>query len=204
MPAFLRLGVARAPCYAAIPMPSPLAHAGAALALTLALGRPGARPPLRVVAAAAFASVAPDLDIVLAVVHPAGLDWHRGPSHSLVGAALIGAACAAAARVRGWAAWASVVGAAVAHVPFDWSTGEPGAPARYGVPWAWPFSAAKSIDATPWFGAFKIDEAGFLANMWSPHALPVYLGELATVAALLVAAVAMRGARAWRTRRAGS
>jgi len=177
-------------------MPSPLAHAGAAAALVLGFSRPGHRPALRVVCAAAFASIAPDLDIVLAVAHPAGLDWHRGPSHSLVGAALIGAACAAAARVRGRAAWASVVGAAVLHVPFDWSTGEPGAPARYGVPWAWPFSSEKFIDPSPWFGAYKIDEAGFLANMWSPHALPVYLGELATVAGLLLLAAAVRWARA--------
>lgn len=173
-------------------MPSPLAHIGAALALQLLLG---AGPTRRVAMVAAFASIAPDLDVALAVVHPSGLAWHRGPSHSLVGAALIGVVCAGALRLRTPAAWGTVVGAALLHVLFDWSTGEPGAPARYGVPWAWPFSAEKSIDPSPWFGAFRIDEAGFLANMWAPHAWPVYLGEAGTVAALFMAAAGLRALR---------
>lgn len=176
-------------------MPSPLAHVGAALALVLVLERPGARIGPRVVLAAAFASIAPDLDILLAAVHPAGLAWHRGPSHSLIGAALIGAVCAAVARVRGAAAWAAVIAAALLHVLFDWSTGHPGAPAAYGVPWAWPIWRHKSIDATPWFGAFKIDEAGFLANMWAPHAAGVYLRELGTVGVLVGVALLVRSAR---------
>lgn len=177
-------------------MPSPVAHAGAALALHVALTSPAHPLVGRALVAAAFASIAPDLDILLAVVHPAGLEWHRGPSHSLVGAALIGAGVAAIARVRGRAAWATVVGAAMLHVVFDWSTGEPGAPARYGVPWLWPLSPEKFIDANPWFGAFRIDEGGFLANMWAPHAWPVYLGELGTIAVLVGAAAAARRARA--------
>lgn len=176
-------------------MPSPLAHVGAALALAVAFGRPDAPVSMRVVLVAAFASIAPDLDILLAVVHPAGLAWHRGPSHSLLGAASIGAACAALAGVRGRAAWGAVVGAAMLHVLFDWSTGEAGAPVRYGVPWAWPFSNEKAMDPSPWFGAYKIDEAGFLANMWAPHAWRVYLGELATVGALLGGAAAVRVVR---------
>ncbi|MES2644284.1 MAG: metal-dependent hydrolase [Myxococcota bacterium] len=176
-------------------MPSPLAHVGAALALVIALEPSGARVSWRVALTAAFASVAPDLDILLAVVHPAGLAWHRGPSHSLVGAALIGAVCAWGARMRGRAAWSAVMGAALLHVVFDWSTGEPGAPAHYGVPWAWPIAGDKVIDPTPWFGAYKIDEAGFLANMWGPHAAPVYLWELGTVGALVGAGLAVRRAR---------
>lgn len=187
------------PCYPC-EMPSPVAHIGAAFALTLALGRTEGRPSARVVVAAAFASIAPDLDIALAAVHPAGLAWHRGPSHSLVGAAAIGLACAAIARVRGVGAWAAVTLAAVLHVPFDWSTGEPGAPARYGVPWAWPVDPARAIAEDPWFGAFRIDEAGFLANMWAPHALPVYLREVGTAAALVAVAAGVRWARRRRAR----
>lgn len=182
-------------------MPSPLAHVGAALALVVALGPPAARVSPRVLAAAAFASVAPDLDILLAVVHPAGLAWHRGPSHSLVGAALIGVLCAWGARVRGRAAWASVVTAALLHVAFDWTTGEPGAPARYGVPWAWPLSGDKAIDPTPWFGAFRIDAAGFLANMWGRHAASVYLREAGTVVGLVSIALMVRALRRIRAPR---
>ena len=166
-------------------MPSPLAHAGAALALHLVLAPTSLPLDRRVAAAAAVASVLPDADIALAATLPGGLDWHRGPTHSLLGAAALGGLVAAAAGLRGWRAWSTVVGAALLHVPFDWSTGEPGAPVRYGVLWAWPFSDAKSIDASPWFGAFRIDEAGFLKNMWASTALPVYLRELGTTAALL-------------------
>lgn len=183
-------------------MPSPVAHVGAALALLWALTPPGVRPDARVVGAAAFASLAPDLDVLLAVVHPDGLAWHRGPSHSLVGAAALGALVALAARVRAPLARLAVVGGALLHVPFDWSTGEPSAPARYGVPWAWPFHGEKSIAADPWFGAFKIDEAGFLANMFAPHAVPVYAREVGTVAALFFTAAAVRRARGWVSARA--
>ncbi|MDP2313767.1 MAG: metal-dependent hydrolase [Pseudomonadota bacterium] len=187
-------------------MPSPVAHMGAALAVTLALSDPGARVPMRVLVAASVASVAPDLDLLIAVFggglfDGGGLDWHRGPTHSIVGATLLGAICAGVANVRGWAAWLTILCAAHLHVLFDWSTGDPGAPAHYGVPWAWPFSAEKSIDPTPWFGAYRIDDAGFLANMWAPHALPIYLGELGTVVLLVGLAT---GARAARGRRVGA
>lgn len=139
----------------------------------------------RVVLAAAFASVAPDLDLV------GGLGWHRGPSHSLVGATCIGALIAALARLRGADALVVVL-ACVAHVPMDWSTGDPGAPSRYGVPWAWPFDPAKHIAARPWFGAFHIDEPGFLAHMVHPRAVAVYAKEAATAAAFVGAAAAVR------------
>lgn len=176
-------------------MPSPVAHVGAALALIVGLApRGGWLPvvPRRVVFAGAFASVAPDLDLLAALVDPAGLDWHRGPSHSVVGAIAIGALTAGIFRLVGWRAWAAVVGAALLHVPFDWSTGDPGAPARYGVPWAWPIASEKFIDPTPWFGAFRIDTAGFLANMWGPHALPVYVREVWTAGGLVALAVVVR------------
>ena len=193
-------------------MPSPVAHIGAALALQLAsaplrpvapvrtLAGAIASGEARLAAAAAFASVAPDLDVALALLHPDGLAWHRGPTHSLVGALLIGALVAAVARVRGARATAVVVGAALLHVPFDWSTGEPGAPSRYGVPWAWPFVPERAIAPNPWFGAFRIDEAGFLANMYAAHALPVYAREVGTALGLLVVAGAIRALRTARAR----
>lgn len=180
-------------------MPSPVAHIGAALALLVGFTPPGGWPaptpfrvPTRLGLAAAFAAIAPDLDILVAFVLPTGLDWHRGPSHSLVGATLIGAFTALVFRLRGARAWAVTIGAALLHVPFDWSTGVPGAPAHYGVPWAWPLSSTKWIDPNPWFGAYHIDKQGFLANMWSPAALPVYLGELGTVCVLVLAAALVR------------
>jgi membrane-bound metal-dependent hydrolase YbcI (DUF457 family) len=176
-------------------VPSPVAHIGAALALHAAIQPPHRRLLDRVALLAAMASVAPDLDVGLAAVLPGGLAWHRGPTHSILGAALIGAIFAVGVRTRGRAAWATIVGAAVLHVGFDWSTGDPGAPARYGVPWAWPVSAARFIDPHPWFGAFHIDEAGFLGHMVSAEAIPVYGTEIATVLGLWAAAALVRAAR---------
>lgn len=177
-------------------VPSPLAHVGLAAALQLAV----AREPVatRTTVAVAFASVAPDLDLVLVLVLPGGLAWHHGPTHSLLGAGLIGLAVALLGRVRGAAARVAVVSGALLHVPLDWSTGEPGSPAAYGVPWAWPFDPARAIDPTPWFGAFHIDRAGFLVHMVSPEALPVYGGELATVIVGVLLGLAIRRLRASR------
>lgn len=181
-------------------MPSPIAHVGLALAAQLALLStstrllPG-RALLRDAAAVAFAAIAPDLDILAVILLPGGIAWHRGPSHSLLGATLIGALVAWAARVRGAAAWAAVVLAAVVHVPLDWSTGERGAPSAFGVPFFWPFDATKAISADPWFGAYHIDRAGFLANMFAPEALPVYGKEVATVLVATALAGALRALR---------
>lgn len=175
-------------------MPSPLAHVGAALAAQLALTDGWSR---RTTLVAAWAAVAPDADILFAVLLPHGLDLHRGPTHSLVGAALLGLLWARLARLRGRALQVVVL-ASLLHVPFDWSTGDPGAPARYGVPLFWPFSARKYIAADPWFGAFHIDREGFLANLFTPHAVGVYAGELGTVLTLAVFAGGLRWARARR------
>jgi hypothetical protein len=173
-------------------MPSPVAHIGAALAAQLALTGGWSR---RVAVVAAWSAIAPDLDIAFAVFLPHGLDFHRGPTHSLLGATLLGLAWARLARLRGLEALV-VVAASVLHVPFDWSTGDPGAPARYGVPLFWPLSTQKYIAAEPWFGAFHIDQEGFLANLFTAHAVEVYAGELGTVLALL--AIAAAGRRTFR------
>jgi hypothetical protein len=181
-------------------VPSPLAHGGVALALRLFLSGPWAPPAWasrlgppgrlldRVALVAAFASIAPDLDLL------GGIGWHRGPTHSLVGAALLGAGIAVAAGLRGRDALAVTL-ACVLHVPMDFSTGEPGAPSRYGVPWLWPFSPHKAIATDPWFGAFHIDEPGFLAHMLHPRAAPVYAKEAATAALCVAAAATLRAIR---------
>lgn len=184
-------------------MPSPLAHAGVALCLYAALQPRGGRPWDLAGLCVALASVAPDLDIAAVAVLPGGLAWHRGPSHSLLGAALLGLSIAAiGGHRRRWSLLtrAAIVAAAVLHVPLDWSTGVPGAPSSLGVPWAWPFDAAKAIDPRPWFGAYHIDRPGFLSNMIAPDALPVYGREAGTVAIAGLVAVAIRVIRARHTR----
>ena len=157
-------------------MPSPLAHAGVALA-AWALLQPRDRPmDRRSAAAIAFASFAPDLDLLVGLAFGDPIGWHRGASHSLIGAAVIGAALAPLAK-GAWARAGCVV-AATLHVPMDWSTGEPGAPVKYGVPALWPFTDQKYIAADPVFGAFHIDEAGFLANLLDPRAVGPWLREI--------------------------
>jgi membrane-bound metal-dependent hydrolase YbcI (DUF457 family) len=171
-------------------MPSPLAHVGVTLALHHALGGRWDRTALAVAAA----SLAPDGDMVLAAAW--GMQWHHGPTHSLVGSAALAAAIGLLAGTAGWRMWLATLVAGASHVAMDWSSGRPGVPATYGVPWLWPLSSARSIDADPWFGAFGIDEPGFLLHMLVGEAWRVYLRELQAVAlAWAVALVFVRATR---------
>lgn len=176
-------------------MPSPVAHIGLAVCLQASL----VRGPLlnRAVLVTAFASIAPDLDVLPLMLVENGIQWHRGPSHSLLGALLIGATIATLGRwwapqLRDPRAWAAVVLATLLHVPLDWSTGEPNTPASYGVPAFWPWLDQKFIAASPWFGAFGIDRPGGLLHMFTPEAMAVYQREVFTVLIAAVLAWAVR------------
>ncbi len=177
-------------------MPSPLAHIGVALALGVAFGGPiggntGSRSAILWRAGVlAFAGVAPDLDLVPVLWDPEGLRWHHGPSHSLCGALLIGLFCSIFSKDR-----LAVVLACLAHVPMDWSTGTPGAAARYGVPLFWPYSETKYIDSAAWFGAYGIDGAAGLSAMFSASTLHYYLKEAATVGVVGLMALGIRRLR---------
>ncbi len=171
-------------------MPSPLAHVGVCVC-AYAAWAPRLDP--RRVGVVAFASVAPDLDLLIGVALGTPVGWHRGPTHSLLGALAIG--CLLALLVRGLAPRVFTVAAAVVHVPMDFSTGNPGDDPAYGVPWAWPWSAEKAIAADPWFGSFQIDHPGFLLNLLEPSALRPWAVEAATVAAAVAVAIGIRRLR---------
>jgi len=82
-------------------MPTVFSHAAAPLALGLGLGR--AAIPRRLLVAGVVAAALPDLDVVtfhLGIPYSAGLG-HRGFSHSLLVAALVGLAGAAGHRHLG-------------------------------------------------------------------------------------------------------
>ncbi len=82
-------------------MPTIFSHAAAPLALGLGLGR--AAVPRRLLAAGVVAAVLPDLDVVtfyFGIPYSANLG-HRGFSHSLAFAALVGLAGAAGHRALG-------------------------------------------------------------------------------------------------------
>lgn len=184
-------------------MPSPLAHVGLALVLTAAcrprvafVDRANWRLRGGVFAVVSVAAIAPDFDVFLAAALPGGMAWHHGPTHSVLGAAVLGYGLAKFGRLKRLDAALSVA-AAVTHVALDWSTGAPGAPVAFGVPIFWPASDQRFMDAKPWFGAFGIHRPGFLAHMFTRDAWPIYGRELLTV---LGATLLVWPLRAWHLR----
>lgn len=183
-------------------MPSPVAHIGIALAVEHLLRRPGQSWHPRVLGTVAFAAVAADLDLLPDLWLGEGIRFHHGPSHSLLGALVIGGLCVwALGRRRSLGAAAACVCAALAHAPMDYTTGEPGAPEKYGVQYLWPWSERRFIDAQPWFGAYHIDQEGGLLHMFTGNAAANYGVELATVAAAWgLAGLGAAGARRFAQR----
>jgi inner membrane protein len=124
-------------------MPSLLSHPAVPLALGLALG---ARViPPRLLLAGVAASVLPDLDVLafrlgLPYAHDFG---HRGASHSLAFAALLGLIAAALAprmHASRRAAGLFVMAAAASHGLLDMLTN-----GGMGVAWAWPLSSERDF-----------------------------------------------------------
>jgi membrane-bound metal-dependent hydrolase YbcI (DUF457 family) len=183
-------------------MPSPLVHSGVALGLWLAFGLSRWRSAAVVVVAAST----PDLDMVLRVFGPEYMRFHHGPTHSLLGSAVLGAATARLAdRLRMTRATPRLLGASILatllHVPLDWSTGEPGSPVHYGVEAFWPLTRQRFIDPTPVFGAFGLDREGFLLHLFTPEALPLYGPELAVgLGAIGIGALVRASTRSIRSR----
>lgn len=169
-------------------MPTPLAHAGFALAAALA-GRVGAPP--RVVALVVLANLA-DLDFLPGLVTGDAVAFHHGVTHSLLFALLAGALFA---RGAGIAPSLAVV-VALSHPVLDWLTGERGADvARYGVALWWPWPA-RYMSGVHVFGAYHIDTMGLVGGVLTRGALGPLAREVAFVlACLAVAAIARRPGR---------
>lgn len=170
-------------------MPSPLAHVGLSLAVAAALLP---RVGWRDAALVGFAAVLPDFDLLPDVIEGAGIHWHHGPTHSAAFA--LGAAALLAALRRGPRGLTiALFVALLVHAPLDYTTGEPGAPAKYGVTWLWPLSDTRYISPDPFFGAYHIDGDQGLGAMLVGAALPNYGREAGVVlAAGIVAAVVRR------------
>lgn len=185
-------------------MPTVLSHAAVPLALGIGLG-PRAVPG-RLLAAGALASALPDADVLgfrLGVPYAAALG-HRGLSHSLAFALLVGLAGAAAARrlgARPGAAFLFLLAATASHGALDACTG-----GGLGVAFLWPFSPARHfapvrpIAVAP-IGLGRFFERGGL----SPRGAAVLASELrwiwlpaAVLAAGLLPARALAGRPAAR------
>lgn len=134
-------------------MPSILSHPAVPLALGLALGPQVI--PRRLLLAGVVAAILPDLDVLafrlgLPYAHDLG---HRGASHSLAVAALLGLVALALApllHASRRAAGLFVAAAAASHGLLDMLTN-----GGMGVAWAWPFSNERDffplqvIEASP-------------------------------------------------------
>jgi len=140
-----------------------------------------------------FVAIAADFDILVDLVRGTSMSFHHGPTHSFLFAALLAGVAGGPAPAVRRACWF----AALAHPVLDWSTGDPGAPVRYGVSFFWPLSSQRHIAADPFFPPYHIDREGGLLNMLVAEALPVYGRELLVVLAAVGLALA---ARRWLAR----
>lgn len=127
-------------------MPSPVGHALGGIAAGWLLERmpePGARHPPAHRATLAFAllGMTPDLDLLLPV--------HRGPTHSVGAAVLVGSLIWLSVRTRMWHPARFAIACAAAygsHILLDWLGEDTWAP--FGVVALWPVSA--TYFESPW------------------------------------------------------
>ena len=144
-------------------MPTVFSHAAVPLALGMGLGP--SMVPRRLMAAGVVAAVVPDLDVVtfqFGIPYSAGLG-HRGFSHSLVVAALVGLAGAAGHRLLGAGfarAFLFLFVATASHGVLDAFTN-----GGLGVTFLWPWSADRywAPDALRVVEASPISLARFLS-----------------------------------------
>jgi membrane-bound metal-dependent hydrolase YbcI (DUF457 family) len=175
-------------------LPSPFAHALAGIAAGWLVDPPATaqRPsPLARVAAFAAAGAAPDLDLLVGA--------HRGPTHALAAAVLVGIAVwAYGAQTHGTGKHAGRIGVAVglayaSHTLLDWLGTDTSPP--IGVMALWPFSRDHYESRLHVF--LSISRRYWLPEFWWGN-LPALVRELV----ILVPAVAVAGL-VRRRRRAG-
>lgn len=192
-------------------MPTPIAHGvvGLAVARTLAPGKwPGAGAALAVSAVA----VLPDLDFLAGFLVGSPHRFHRGPTHSLVGAGILALLIIpvlkrAGSLFRGYAlAWCLGFMVLLSHLIADAIMPDPGG--GVGVPFLWPFTGrdySATVPLPPFLAnALEIRFDGptswFLATLLSPRTWLVFLLEGLLFSPLLVIPWAIRGARRWLAR----
>jgi len=153
-------------------VPTILTHPAVPLMLGLALGRARIARPL--LAAGIGAAIAPDLDVIgfrLGIGYAEDLG-HRGISHSLLFAVVLGLLALAAApwlRTRRASAFAFVAASAASHGLLDMCTN-----GGLGVALLWPFS-----DARLFFPAHPIQVSPFsLGRVFGPDAARLFGSEL--------------------------
>lgn len=185
-------------------MPTPLAHglAGIAVARTVRTGWSA----WHFAALAVVITLAPDLDFVPGVLYGDPGLFHRGPTHSLMGAVILSAPIAlllaflapppgdrnggAGARFLRW--YGFVLPVYTAHLILDMMA--PDTAHSSGVRLLWPLTDAYFTAPIPVPEAtreffdleFGPDTAGFFRTLFSAHAVAVYLAEALLFSPLLV------------------
>jgi inner membrane protein len=152
-------------------LPTVISHAAVPLALGLGLGQ--RRIPAAVIGAGIVASMLPDLDVIglrLGIPYDAGLG-HRGASHSLLAAALVGLLGAAASRwlqaTPGWAFLFTFL-AAASHGVLDAFTD-----GGRGVALLWPLSEERFFAP---FRPIEVSPIG-ITSIFSARGLSVVASE---------------------------
>lgn len=152
-------------------MPTIITHAVVPLALGLGLG--SKIVPVRLLAAGAIAAMLPDADVAAFKFGIAYADafGHRGASHSLLFAVLLGVAAALLhrpLRARPWTAFWFIAVAVASHPLLDMLTD-----GGLGVALLWPWSDARHF--APWR---MVEVSPFAHNFFSARGVEVLLSEL--------------------------
>jgi len=158
-------------------MPTPLGHAlGGLAAGALAGRRRGVAGSGAIWWLGSFAllGMLPDVDFLFG--------WHRGPTHSVMAAAIVGAAVFALVPSRPWLGCASAA-AYGSHILLDWLGRDSVAP--FGLMALWPFDAGFYQSPFAWF--LPVCREYWLLECWGSLAWTValellLLGPLAWVA----------------------
>jgi membrane-bound metal-dependent hydrolase YbcI (DUF457 family) len=160
--------------------------------------RPAGPHRLGLLAASVLLAGAPDLDFVPGIVLGQPGMWHRGSTHTILAAVVVGAAVALGVRVfrRGSPALAAGLWAAAAygtHLVVDCITADPRPP--YGVQLFWPLSPVWVHAPVAPLREILVDgssRAGFVTSLLRPGTLSAWLGDAAVLAAAVAGVHAVR------------
>ena len=177
-----------------------LAHAAAGYLAYEAFRPAGSHRPWLLAGAVVLAN-APDLDFLpgLAIGDPTA--FHRGVTHTLGAAALLGAAAWLLARWRRaerpwwWAAF--VLAAYGSHLVVDWMTVDAIPP--FGIQLLWPLDGRWLHAPFALFGEIIVDRSGrvaFLHSLVTPAALLAWVREIGIVMAVVASVQLARAAAA--------
>jgi membrane-bound metal-dependent hydrolase YbcI (DUF457 family) len=170
-----------------------LTHAGAGYLVYEAM-RPSGPHRVGLLVGAIVLANAPDLDFLPGLAMGAPTAFHRGPTHSLMGVAVVALAAWWWARRAGppqWRASWTATFAAVAfgsHLLIDYFTVDAVAP--HGARFLWPLSDAHLHAPVPVFGEIVVDRTGsraFVASLWAPGTGAAWGREVASALVFLAA-----------------